>query len=82
MFATMSIEELETLAATGHWPDRPEPAPGASRLDTMDRLSLLNLWTEDQRLLAGRNSDELGFYAIHGHWPEQGCSAECLVVGQ
>ena len=38
----------------------------------MNRLSFLNLWKEDQRLFAGRNSDELEFYAIHGHWPEQG----------
>jgi hypothetical protein len=67
----MSIGELETLAATGQWPDRPEPAPGTSRLDAMDRPSLIKLWRKDLETFGGRNSDELEFYALHGQWPEQ-----------
>jgi len=71
MFETMSVEELETLAATGQWADRPDPAPGTSRLDTLDRPSLIKLWRKDLETFGGRNSDELEFYALHGHWPEQ-----------
>lgn len=71
MFDAMNIEELETLAATGQWPDRPEPARGRSRLDLMDHPSLIKLWREDLEKFAGRNSGELEFYALHGHWPEE-----------
>ena len=77
MFEAMSIEELETLAVTGHWPDRPEPGPGASKLDEMNREDLIKLWKEALRQFAGRNGDEMEFYAIHGHWPERGCNDEC-----
>ena len=77
MFETMSTEELETLAGTGLWPNRPAPPPGACRLDAMDRGSVRKRWRDDRKYFAGRNSSELEFYAIHGHWPEQGCSAEC-----
>ena len=73
MLESMSEEELEALAATGEWPDRPEPAPGMSRLDTMDRLDLIKLWKENLRRFVGRNSEEMEFYALHGHWPEQVC---------
>jgi len=66
----MSVDELELLAATGQRPDRPEPALGTSRFDSMDRASLIKLWKEDLESFAGRSSDELGFYAVHGHWPE------------
>ena len=69
MLESMSEGELEVLAATGQWPDRPEPAPGMSHLDTMDRLGLIKLWREDLRRFAGHNSEELEFYALHGHWP-------------
>ena len=44
MLESMSQEELEVLAATGQWPGRPEPAPGASKLDEMNREDLLKLW--------------------------------------
>ena len=76
MFEGMSIEELETFAATGKWPDRPEPAPGTSSLDAMDRPSLIKVWREDLQGFAGRTSDELRFYALHGHWPEEFGSEE------
>lgn len=73
----MSVDELKQFAATGQWPDRPEPAPGASTLDTMDRSELIKLWQEDLRDFAGRNSEELEFFAVHGYWPEQHCREEC-----
>jgi hypothetical protein len=68
---TMSLDELERFAATGQWPDKPDPALGTSRFDSMDRESLIKLWIEDIETFAGRSSDELEFYAVHGHWPEQ-----------
>ena len=70
-FEAMSADELEAFAGTGNWPDRPEPAPGTCRLDTMDRASLIKLWKEDLQLFAGRSGDELEFFAIHGEWPGQ-----------
>lgn len=62
--------ELEVLAATGLWPVRPEPAVGTSRLDNMDRGELIELWKEDRRRFAGRNSEEMKHFALHGHWPD------------
>ena len=73
MLESMSEEELEVLAATGQWPDRPEPAPGTSSLDDMSRQDLIKMWKEALRRFAGRNSEDLEFYALHGHWPEQAC---------
>jgi hypothetical protein len=70
IFEKMSVEELETLALTGQWPDRPEPAPETTSLDTMNRSDLIKLWRKDLQKLAGRSGDELEFFAIHGHWPE------------
>ena len=80
MFDAMNIEELETLAATGQWPDRPEPARGRSRLDLMDHPSLIKLWREDLEKFAGRNSGELEFYALHGHWAEEDALKELETI--
>jgi hypothetical protein len=76
----MTDEELEHLAATGEWPDRPDPLPGNSRLDRMSRKELLELWKEDRNNFVGRNQEQLAFYIRHGHWPEQGCGPDCVVV--
>jgi hypothetical protein len=76
-FESLSVDELDVWAATGQRPERPEPAPGMSRLDGMTREELQKLWKEDQQWLAGRNREEWGFFSIHGHWPEQGCGANC-----
>lgn len=78
MIEHMSLDELEALSSHGQWPDRPEPAPGMSRLDAMDRLSLITLWKKDEQNLIGRNGKEKEYFAIHGHWPEQGCSSNCI----
>jgi hypothetical protein len=82
MVKDMNIDEMEVLASTGQWSNRPEPAQGASPLDAMDRTSLLKMWKEDQRGYAGRNNEQLVFYACHGHWPEQACSECCPVEGR
>lgn len=50
----------------------PEPLPwGASKLDGLDRKSVLKLWEENERVFGHRSRDELKFYADNGHWPEQ-----------
>lgn len=77
---SMAHEELEHLAATGEWPNRPDPLPGTSRLDNMNRKELLALWKQDQAEFAGRNQEQLIFYARHGHWPEQSCGPDCKTV--
>lgn len=72
MFAAMTVEELETFALTGQWPDRPEPTLGTSRLDSMDGARLIKLSKERSGNVRGRrNSEELEFFANHGHRPEQ-----------
>jgi len=43
MFETMNADELEAYAITGQWIDRPEPPFGTSRLDRMDRTSIIKL---------------------------------------
>ncbi len=58
----------------------PEPLPwGSSKLDGLDRKSLLKLWQESERVFEGRSKVELGFYASRGHWPDQVCDERiCL----
>lgn len=71
MFETMTIEELKTLATLGQWPDRPEPDPGTSNLDLLNRPCLIQRWREHLETFPGRTSDELEFYAVHGNWPRE-----------
>lgn len=82
MFEAMTADELDALAVTGRWPDRPEPAPGTSRFDTMSEADVRNLWNKHRRRFAGRSAAELEMFAVHGHWPEQGCGKECPISGQ
>ena len=81
-FENMTHEELERLAATGEWPNRPDPLPGTSRLDRMSRKELLELRKEDQNKFVGRNEEQFAFYFQHGHWPEQGCGPDCQIVAE
>ena len=81
MLESMSVEELDQFILTSKWPARPDPPPGASRLDKMDRQSLLKEWKEKQEELDWRN-DRHHFFAEHGHWPEQSCGADCFVAGR
>ena len=74
---SLSEDELEMMSVTGRFPERPEPAPGMSRFDNMGRAELQKLCKEDQQTWAGRNHEELVFWAAHGHWPEQGCGTSC-----
>src|SRR5215472_12532760 len=77
LLESLSVEELEHMNATGEWPQKPPPAPGESRLDTMDRRSLIELWKSHSLQFEGRNSDQVDFWVRHGHWTEQACRAGC-----
>lgn len=79
-FENMTDEELEHLADTGEWPNRPDPLPGTSRLDRMSRKELLELWKEDQNKFVGRNQEQFDFLFRHHHWPEEGCGPDCKIV--
>jgi hypothetical protein len=79
-------EQLEEIAIHWRFPEPlPEPLPmGASRLDGLDRKTLLKLWETSEHEIArimreqeGRNEDELEFELDHGHWPEEHCPAGC-----
>jgi hypothetical protein len=84
----LSDEQVEDLAIYLRFPEPlPEPLPmGSSRLDGLDRKSLLKLWEQEERETSrimrensGRNEDERRFHLYHGHWPEQGCNEQnCL----
>jgi hypothetical protein len=77
------LTEEQLAAVAAHW-RFPEPMPpslpwGSSKLDGLDRKSLLKLWQESERVFAGRSKVELGFYATHGHWRDQACDEQiCL----
>jgi hypothetical protein len=72
---SLTEEQLIAYAQHGRLPEPlPEPLPlGKSRLDGLDRKSLIKLWEENERFLGGRSKQELIIYATHGHWPEQAC---------
>src|SRR5579864_4637029 len=77
----LTNRQLEFYVHHGQWPEPvPEPLPpGASRLDRMDRKSLIRLWEEHEREFGSRTGEELTFYCAHGHWPEQPCEERsCL----
>ena len=68
-YATLTLEELETRAAGGGFPD---PMPNrSSSVDTLDRKSLLKLWEEAERVFGGRSQEEFVYFTKHGFWPEQ-----------
>jgi hypothetical protein len=75
----LTREQLELYACHGQLPEPlPEPLPlGASRLDRMDRKSLIRMWESHEREFADRSKEELIFYCAHGHWPGQACDERC-----
>jgi hypothetical protein len=70
---SLTLEQLETYARNGRWPGPlPEPLPrGASRLDGLDRKSLIKRWKESERMFRHRSQDEIPFYGENRYWPEQ-----------
>ena len=87
----LTDEQLEDVAIDWRFPEPlPEPLPmGASRLDGLDRKSLMKLWEESERQserrtartmqeMKDRSPDERRFHFHHQHWPEQACNtANC-----
>jgi hypothetical protein len=69
----LTEEQLAAIATEWRFPEpMPEPLPwGASKLDKLDRKSLLRLWEENQRIFGHRSRDELKVFAENGYWPEQ-----------
>jgi hypothetical protein len=69
-------EQLENYIHNKQFPDTlPAPLPpGKSRLDQLDRKSLIRLWQEHEREWEGRTEQEFNFYIDHCHWAEQPCS--------
>ena len=69
----LTEEQLEAVATQWRFPEpTPEPLPwGSSKLDRLDRKSLLKLWEENERHFCNRSRDDLRFYAEKGYWPEQ-----------
>jgi|SRR5271157_5194922 len=75
---SLSIDELKAYAETGQYPGRPEPPPGMSPIDNMEREELRKLWKEEEQTWSGRNREEMVFFCLHGHWPERACGTECM----
>jgi hypothetical protein len=46
--------------------------PSTSRLNGLDRKTLLKLFEEDERVFGGRNEAELKFWTEHDYWPDLG----------
>ena len=68
-YETLTADELVTFARDGHLPN---PLPSRpSRLDDLDRDSLIKRWEEEERTFAGRSREELEYYADNGFWPDE-----------
>src|SRR5437879_8301743 len=69
----LTDQQLELYADQGRLPEPlPEPLPrGGSRLDRLDRKSLIRLWEAHEREFEDRTEQELSFYCAHGHWLAQ-----------
>ena len=78
----LSEQQLELYARHGQLPEPlPEPLPqGASRLDGLDRRSLIRLWEAHEREFGERTAEELNFYCSHGHWPGQPCDKRSCIL--
>lgn len=77
---SMTDNELEHLATTGEWPNRPDPLQGTSRLDRISRKELLGWWKADEEKFIGKNQEQVDFFVRHHHWPEQSCGPDCKTV--
>ena len=76
----LTDEQIEEIAINWRFPDPlPDPLPiGMSRLDGLDKESLLRLWEKEEREISrimheirDRNEEHRRFHLHHGQWPEQ-----------
>ena len=76
--------QLELFVLYGRLPEPlPEPLPaGASRLDGLDRKTLIRMWEAEEQDFEGRTDEEIDFYCNHGHWPGQSCDARTCKNGR
>jgi hypothetical protein len=69
IYSSLTEDELEIYARDGK---PPEPIPNRpSRLDQLDRKSLIKLRKEDERVCAHRSQEDLDYYNKNRCWPEQ-----------
>jgi hypothetical protein len=68
-FDIATTEELERYARDGALLETVSNRP--SRLDRLERKSLIKLWKEDERAWEGRSEDERQYLMNKGCWPEQ-----------
>jgi hypothetical protein len=67
-YQSLTDDEIRAYVREGQLPD---PLPSRpSKLDSMDRESLLKRWKENEWTFGGRSHEELEFYAENGFWPE------------
>jgi hypothetical protein len=87
LLENLSDSQLEEVAIYFRFPDpMPEPLPiGMSKLDGLDRKTLLRMWEESERTTArtmhdmeGRNEEERKFHLHHGRWPEKADADEMI----
>jgi hypothetical protein len=82
---SLTEEQLKELAINWRFPDPlPEPMPqGASRLDCLDRNTLMKLFRENELRRAQfhlHSHEDQEFFCSHAHWPEEACTQDCLEV--
>jgi hypothetical protein len=66
---SLMLNERYTFFQDGKFPD---PLPNrSSKLDGLDRDSLVARWEEEQQILGDRTIEELQRYCETGLWPEQ-----------
>jgi hypothetical protein len=79
LLENLSDSQIEEIAIYFRFPDpMPEPLPiGMSKLDGLDRKTLLGMWEEEEQAISrimhelkGRSEEEHRFYLHHGGWPE------------
>lgn len=68
-FDILTSDELERYARDGTLLEPVSNRP--SRLDRLDRKSLIKLWKEDERAWEGRSKEEKEYLMKKGCWPEQ-----------
>ena len=68
-YESLTADELLAFGRDGKLPD---PIPNRpSRIDLLDRKSLLKRWEEQEQVFGDRSEEELKYYCKSGFWPEK-----------